>query len=86
MTKEYQSRPETIWIQFDDPDHDFGALWCDHEIFDGDIPYVRADLIIGVDWAKKGTRDETTIIVREANRGDGAGAVSGRQADTAAAR
>ena len=44
--------PEKIYLQWNDLDDEFGVLWREDKIFDGDIEYIRADKVITLDWKK----------------------------------
>ncbi len=35
--------PKVIYLQWEYPDHEFGVTWCDDQINDEDILYIRQD-------------------------------------------
>ncbi len=56
--------PKEIYLQIDGEHHDYGgATWCQDKIYDTDVKYIRADLVVAQlenshDFQLKGENNE----------------------------
>lgn len=39
-----EKAPKRIYLQVAHPDHEFGVMWCPHQIYTEDVAYIREDV------------------------------------------